>query len=209
MKHLFLKNWMKTALLIGACCGMTACDNDDDKHPTPTDITAVCGAYEGTMAVVEASPTTDENDEKPAGTPIAADVTDKAIVLNDFPVRDLIVKILGTEQGSDQIVEAIGRIDYEIPYTALMSEDKASVVMTLDPAPLTLTLPLTDGGQAREDEETAESEIAVTIQATTAAAYTLATEQLGFYLSVTGIQVGDTDLPEFSPFSLHFDLAKK
>lgn len=206
MKRTFLKNWMVAALLAGACCGMVACDDDDNKGgstppPTDPDITAVCGEYAGTVAVVEVSPSGDDGSEEPAGTAVDATVTSQAIEFADFPVRDLIVKILGTEEGVDEILAAIGTVSYEVPYTAQTNEERTAVEMTLTPEPLKLTL--SDGA-----EEPTETEIEVTIEAT-AGTYTLETGKLGFGLSVAQIKVGGTDLEGFEPFSLDFDLAKK
>lgn len=206
MKRTFLKNWMAAALLAGACCGMVACDDDDDNGgttppPTEPDITVVCGEYAGTMVVVEASPKGDDGAEEPAGTAVDAKVTGEAIEFTDFPVRDLIVKVLGTEEGVDEILAAIGQVDYNVPYTAQMSEDKASVAMTLKPEVLNLTLP----GSGEEEPGT---EIEVTVEAT-AATYTLESKRLGFGLSVAGVKVADVDLPDFESFALDFDLAKK
>ena len=143
MKTFFGKSWM-AALLAGACCVMVACDDDDNgggqtPPPTEPDITAVCGDYAGTMSVVEAAPAADG--EEPAGTAIEAAVSEAEISFTDFPIRDLVVKVLGTEEGVDEIVAAIGQVDYRVPYTAVMSEDKAMVAMTLAPEALKLTLP--------------------------------------------------------------------
>lgn len=206
MKRTFLKNWMAAALLVGACCGMVACDDDDDKGgttppPSDPDITVVCGEYAGTMSVVEAAPLGEDGDEGAAGTAIEAKVTGEAIEFTDFPVRDLIVKVLGTEEGVDEILAAIGQVDYNVPYTAQMSEDKASVAMTLKPEVLKLTLP----GSGEEDPGT---EIEVTVEAT-AGTYTLESKTLGFGLSVAGVKVAGADLPDFESFTLDFDLAKK
>lgn len=206
MKRTFLKNWMVAALLAGACCGMAACDDDDDKGgttppPTDPDITAVCGEYAGTMTVVEVAPAGDGGAEEPAGTSVDATVTSQAIEFADFPVRDLIVKILGTEEGIDGILAAIGTVSYEVPYMAQMNGEETVVEMTLTPEPLKLTL-------SDDAEEPTETEIEVTIEAT-AGSYTLETGKLGFGLSVAQIKVGGTDLDGFESFSLDFDLAKK
>ena len=206
MKRTFLKNWMMAALLAGACCGMVACDDDDDQGgttppPTDPDITVVCGEYAGTMVVVEASPKGDDGAEEPTGTAVEAKVTGEEIEFTDFPVRDLIIKVLGTEEGVDEILAAIGPVDYNVPYTAQMSEDKSAVEMTLAPEPLLLTLP-------GSDEETPGTEIEVTI-ASTAGTYMLESKALGFGLSVTNVKVAGEDLDQFESFALDFDLAKK
>ena len=207
MRRVFLKNWMVAALFAAVSCGMVACDDDDDNGgttppPTEPDITAVCGEYTGTMAIVDVvAPVSDDGTDEPAGTSVDATVTNEAIEFADFPVRDLIVKILGTEEGVDEIIAAIGQIDYNVPYTAQISEDKASVAMTLKPEVLKLTLP----GSGEEDPGT---DIEVTIEATDGT-YTLESKALEFGLAVAGVKVAGVDLPDFESFSLDFDLAKK
>lgn len=205
MKRIFLRDWMVAALFAVASCGMVACDDDDNggttPPPTEPDITVVCGEYAGTMVVVEAAPQGEDGTEEPAGTAVEAKVTGEAIAFTDFPVRDLVVKILGTEEGVDDILAAIGQVDYNVPYTAQMSEDKSSVAMTLNPEALKLTLP-------GSEEEDPGIEIEVTVEAT-AGTYTLESKMLGFGLSVAGVKVADADLPDFKAFTLDFDLAKK
>ena len=165
MKRYFLNKWMVATLLAGACCIMAACDDDNDNGgimppPTDPDIEAVCGTYRGTMTVVETAPVTDEGADEPSGTALDARVTNTAIAFMDFPIRDLVIKVLGTDEGIDAIIEAIGTVEYAIPYTASMNEDKTSVVLSLDPAILVLNLPA-----GNDAEESAGTEIEVAISA--------------------------------------------
>ena len=147
MRRVFLKNWMVAALFAAISCGMVACDDDGDNGgttppPTEPDITAVCGEYTGTMAIVDVvAPVSDDGTDEPAGTSVDATVTNEAIEFADFPVRDLIIKVLGTEEGVDEILAAIGPVDYNVPYTAQMSEDKSAVEMTLASLQKALTAP--------------------------------------------------------------------
>ena len=67
------------------------------------------------MNVLEAAPTADSEEETPSGTEITAKVTADAIQFTDFPVRDLIIKVIGSEEGVDQIMESLGKVDYSIP----------------------------------------------------------------------------------------------
>lgn len=79
---------------------MVACDKNDnwgnDWGTDPADETAVIGEYAGTMNVLEAAPTADSEEETPSGTEITAKVTADAIQFTDFPVRDLIIKVIGS-----------------------------------------------------------------------------------------------------------------
>ena len=214
MKRTFLKNWMVVALFAGACCGMVACDDDDNggqtPPPTDLDITAVIGEYAGTMSVVEAvAPVANAEGEEPAGTALDAKVTGDAIEFTDFPIRDLVVKVLGDETLADQIVEKVGKVDYSVPYTAVMGEDKTSVRLTLVPEPLKLTLAdNSEGGETTTFEEPSSVEIEVTITAEAEGVYTVESKKFKFKLSATGVKIGAVELPGFEPFSLEFDLTK-
>lgn len=205
MKTLFLKNWLAYGLMAVAAFGFTACsDGDGDgttPPPTDPDETVVVGAYTGTMAVVEAAPTADEGTEEPgepAGTAVEAAVSADAIEFADFPIRDLVARIVG-EESADAIVEAVGQIDYSVAYTAAMSEDKATVAMTLSPEALDISMPV---------EGADPLQIAVTISAGADATYTVESGKLGFTLSVEGVSLGGEAMEGFEPFSLGFDLAK-
>lgn len=201
MKGTFLKNWLMAALLAGACCGAAACDDDKDGEIPDTGIESVQGKYSGTMSVVEVVPFSGEDTEEPGGATLDAVVTETVIELADIPIRDLIVRILGTEEGVDDLVEAIGPVDYVIPYVAQMSEDASSVELTLDPSVLKLLLPAGETGDSVEIE--------VTIEAETSGSYVPETEKLGFGLSVTGVELAGAGLEDFAPFSLDFDFDKQ
>ena len=202
MKTPILKNWLASGLMAVAVFGFTACseDNDGGTTPPPTDpdVTVVEGTYSGTMAVAEAAGTADEGTEEPTGTAVDAAVSAEAIEFTDFPIRDLVAKIVG-EESADAIVEAVGQVDYSVAYTAAMSEDKATVAMTLAPETLTISMPV-EGAEPLE--------IAVAISAAADATYTVESSKLGFTLSVDGVTLGGEALEGFEAFSLDFDLAK-
>lgn len=211
MKSLFLKSWMAAALLAGGAFGLVACDDDDNGStppPTGPDLTAVVGSYSGTMTVANVAPSAGDGEEQPAGTAVDATVTAEQIRFEDFPIRDLVVKIVGDEELADTIVETVGKIDYAVPYTAQANAEQNAIRLTLAPEPLKLTFPTDGGGQASVLEEPAGIAIEVTISAEGEGEYLLETERLGFALSVAGVTLGGEALEGFEPFSLHFDLGK-
>lgn len=201
MKTVFLKNWLAFGLMALAAFGFAACSDDDGTTPPPpgADETVVEGSYAGTMSVVEAAaPAEGEDADEPAGTAVEAAVSAEAVGFTDFPIRDLVVRIVG-EDSADAIVEAVGKVDYSIPYTAEMSEDKSAVAMTLSPETLVISMPI-EGAEPLE--------IAVAISAAADATYTVESSKLGFALSVDGVTLGGEALEGFEAFSLDFDLAK-
>lgn len=212
---MILGYWMAAALLLGACCGLVACDKDND-GPAEPDVTAVQGNFKGEMTIVEAVPTEDAG-TTPAATEVTATVSADKILFEDFPVRDLIVKVVGDESMADQIVAQIGQVDYAVPYTAVMSDDKATVKMTLKPE--ALKLKLTDGsgnegegGATETDDEGSEGEtgveIEVTITAEAEGTYTLESEGLAFHLAATAVKMAGQEVP-FEGLSLAFELSKQ
>lgn len=206
-----MKNWMAALLLTGACCGLVACNDDEGNTPPPApDATAVIGAYNGTMDVYNIAPNEGEGEgEAPTGTPIDATVTGDLIQFNDFPIRDLIIQVLGDATLADQIVEKIGKVEYSIAYTALMNEDQTGVALTLAPEPLKLTLPNDSGsGEPESFEEPTSIEIEVEIITQIDGAYGIESKTLEFGISAASVKLSGEALPGFEPFSLDFNLAK-
>lgn len=209
MKQMNVKNWMAALLLTGVCCGFVACNDDDGENtppPAEPNVTAVIGEYAGTMQIIEPTPTA-ESGEEPTGTPLTASVTGDQILFENFPIRDLIVKIIKDEALADQIVAKIGQVDYAVPYAALMSEDKTTVRMTLTPDALKITL---GGSEEPAPEPQAEEaiEIEVTISTAAEGVYTIESEKLSFTLSAEAVKYGGTELPGFEAFTLGFNLTK-
>lgn len=205
MKRVILKNWMAAVLLAGACSGLVACDDDNDGAPEEPSVAAVQGKYSGTMAIGQAvAPTAAET---PAATALNAVVTADKIQFEDFPIRDLVIQVIGDETLADQIVSQVGKVTYEVPYTAQMSEDKATVKLTLTPGNLKLTL--SENGNEATLAETEPTQIEVTITTEKEGTYTFASKKLGFNLSATSVKLGGEELPGFKALSLNFGLTKK
>lgn len=214
MKFNTLSNIVKTLAVAGVCFSFMACEKNDNNNGGNTggngdiDETAVVGEYTGTMNILNVAPSEGESTETPSGTELSANVTADAIEFEDFPIRDLAVKVLGTEEGVDAIVEAIGKVSYSIPYEASLSEDKASVNLTLSPKNLTLSYtPETPTGKA--EGESIDIEVEITTAGEASDVYDVESENLSFEISVASVKIGGTPVEDFTAFSLHFDMTKK
>ena len=209
MKKMVLRNWLATFLFAAVSCGFAACDDDKGGTPAPDNIQAVIGAYSGTMNVLEAQPL-ENGEDTTAGTALEASVSESKIEFNDFPIRDLVVKIVG-EELADTIVATVGPIDYEVSYSAVMSEDNSSVRMTLSPQPLKITIEGNSTESVAEDGDQGSTsvEIEVGISALLEGLYGIESKKLGFNLSVDSVKLNGVDLPEFTAFTLGFDFTKK
>lgn len=197
MKTVFLKKWLVPGLMAAAFFGLAACNDDEGGTlpPPDPDASVVEGTYTGTMTVADDTSAGDGT-ETPAGTAVTAEVTAEVVGFAGFPIRDLVVQIAG-EDSADAIVEAVGEVDYAIPYSAVMSEDGSTVVMDLVPGTLDISMPV-DGSDPVQVE--------VTVTADTEGIYTVESGTLEFGLTVTGIVVGGQALDGFESLALEFDL---
>ena len=208
---------IKTLAVAGVCFSLIACEKNGDNHnnggngDTSDDETAVIGEYTGTMDILEVTASEDENtgEETPSGTEISASVTADAIEFADFPVRDLIVKILGSDETADAIIEAIGPISYSIPYEASLSEDETAVNLTLAPENMTIKLPVASTMSESEEDGSMAIEVEITADSASESVYDIQSENLSFIISVASIKIGDTPMDGFAAFSLDFDMTKK
>ena len=204
MKTVFLKKWLLPGLAAAAFFGLAACSDDDGGTPPPPDpdTAVVVGTYTGTMTVVDnasgggATDTPTDAATDTAGTTVTAEVTEDVVGFAGFPIRDLVVQIAG-EDGADAIVEAVGEVDYAIPYAAVMSEDGSTVALALAPETLNISV-------AVEGSEPVE--VDVTVSADTEGIYTVERGALNFSLTVEGIAVGGQALEGMESFTLEFDL---
>ena len=136
----------------------------------------------------------------------------------DDVLREVKGAVMFTDEMADQIVEKLGQVDYAVPYTALMSEDKATIKLTLSPETLKLTLPGDSGNDGEEggatttsegsEEGENDTEIEVTITSDAEGTYTLESKSLVFGLAATAVKLNGQEMP-FEGLSLSFELTKK
>ena len=205
MKISVLKNWAAAALFVAAGSVFVSCDKDNGNDngtdgPTDVDATAVIGDYTGTMSILEPTPTAEESEDGgQTGTEIkAAKVTATDIEFTDFPIRDLVAAIVG-ENNADGIVNLVGQVDYKIPYTATVNEDKAGISLELAPEVLKIT--------AGEGENALNVE--VTITAEKSSEYTVESKNLMLYIAAESVTLNDEPFKTFTGMSLEFSLTKK
>lgn len=197
MKTVFLKKWLVPGLMAAAFFGLAACSDDNGGTPPPPDpdTAVVEGIYTGTMTVAD-NASSGDGAAAPAGTAVTAEVTAEVVGFAGFPIRDLVVQIAG-EDAADAIVDAVGEVDYAIPYTAVMSEDGSTVAMALAPETLNISMPV---------EGSEPVEVEVTVSAETEGIYTVGSGTLTFSLTIEGIVVGGEALDGVETFTLEFDL---
>ena len=209
MKISVLKNWAAAALFVAAGSVFVSCDKDNGTDgSTDVDATAVIGDYTGTMSILEPTPTAEEGEDggedgsQTEPTTVEAKVTATDVEFNNFPIRDLVAAIVG-DTAADAIVAGVGEINYSIPYTAAVNEDKTAVSLELEPEVLELSYTLGEGEQA------IKFNVKVTITAEKASEYTVESGNLMLYISAESVTLNDEPFKTFTGMSLEFSLTKK
>ena len=197
------------AMALSMVTSFTACSSDDDSDIPVYSLKDVDGNYSGTM-LTESTPVSPqanaEEGEEPAGAEVTAEVKDNQIMIKKLPVDDLIKSIVG-EENAGVIIENIGDINYNIPYTPTFDENKANILLQLKPEPLEIKLTIPT--QVQEEGQDPEMLIKVTIEAEKNGVYVYEGKKLAFVIKATGVKIGEADFPDFPVTTFTFDMVKK
>lgn len=208
MKQLFKLGKLYVPALVLVCSmGLTSCSDDDDNTPA-VDVTTdeMFGNYEGKMFILTASPTEgEEGEEIPSGTDVLAEVNNDTIYFESFPIRDVVVSIVGEEM-ADKIVEAVGDIEYKVGYKAKLNEAQDSICFQLDPKPLKLAVSIPSEG------EPLTLNIEVKVSPTLNGNYEVssANQKFAFGAEEVAFVNGDerTPIEDFKPITFDFEMKK-
>lgn len=196
-------------LVLGSSFAFTACSDDDDKLPEGVTTETMWGSYSGKMIALGIAPTADENEgeEVPAGTDITAKVMNDTIYFKQFPIKDIVLSVVGDEAVADKIVEAVGDVDYKIGYKPMLTQDQDSIRFVMDPKPLQLAIVVP---ASQEGEEAQSLQIEVKVEAGEGAGYAMESGNMKFYFGTTEVLIGEGDaqqaLPGFLPTTFHCDM---
>ena len=180
-------------LMLGCALGFTACSDDDENTPQAPDTTvttdAVYGEYTGTMTTYTFT-TQAEGEEAPVGTEVEATVADDTICVNSFPIRDIVLSVVGDEALADQIVEAVGDVDYKIGYKPALAAEQDSISLALNPEPLKLSVVL----PSDSEEEAAPLAIEVKVETDADGSYAVENGKLIFRIAATEVLIGEGEV---------------
>lgn len=198
------------AMALSIVTSFAACNSDDDSDIPVYSLKDVDGNYSGTM-LTESDPVSPQANakegEEPAGAEVTAEVKDNQITIKKLPVDDLIKSIVD-EENAGAIIENLGDINYNIPYTPTFDESKSNISLQLKPEPLEIKY--TAPTQVQEEgQEPAEILITVTIEAEKKGVYAYDGKKLAFIIKATGVKVGETDLNDFPITTFTFSMVKK
>lgn len=202
------------AVALSLVTTFTACSSDDDGDNIPVySLKDVEGTYSGKM-FTESAPVVNPHDDteegdKPVGTEVSIEVKDNQIVINKLPVDDFIKTIITNPDQAATIIQAIGDINYKIPYTPAFDENKSNILLELKPEPLEIKFTLPTPEPQATEEETNEVIIKVTIEADQKGNFAYDGKLLKFAIKATKVEIGDTSFDEFPVTTFSFDITKK
>ena len=196
---------------LGLIATFIACMSDNDSDIPVYSLKDVEGNYSGNMLTETAPSVNPQNysfkEEQPQGATVTAEVKDNQIMIKKLPVDDLIKSIVG-EENAGAIIENLGDINYNIPYTPTFDEGKSNILLQLKPEPLEIKY--TEPIQVQEEgQEPAENLITVTIEAEKNGVYAYDGKKLAFVIKATGVKVGDVNFPNFPVTTFTFSMVKK
>lgn len=200
-------------LILGCSFSFVACNNDDENIPAPPDkvtTQVMFGDYTGKMKPFNVAPNEreDEGNEAPAGVDISVKVNNDTVYFESFPIKNIVLSIVGDEETANKIVEAVGDVNYKIGYKPVLTEAKDSIKFVLDPKPLKLSLSM----PATNEEEAQPLLIEVKVSPEEEANYELETTNLKFRFNAEEVLLGEgeeqTTLPDFQPTTFYFDMKK-
>ena len=207
MKKLFRPATVFVSLLMMGCSlGFTSCSDDDDAQQNTIEVTTktMYGDYTGKMTTTTAA-TTDDN--APQGADVKANVANDTVCIKKFPIKDIVMSIVNDEESANDIVAAVGDIDYKIGYKPALTSAKDSIMMVMEPEPLTLHIPLP---AATEGEEAQSLTVVVKVEASENAAYCVENGKLKFGIKAMQVMLGEdeeqVELPGFNPSMFSFEL---
>lgn len=169
-----------------------ACSDDNEPENKPENVKIAAGSYTGVMGyTIEGTDEVKGSDVDWTVTEVSA--TSGSVDFANFPVRDLIVAILG-EDGADAIIEAIGPVAYSVKYNSVVNSDKSEIALNFAPEALVLKV--------------GEMEVKVTILTPEAGNYNVAIKSMDFQLKATEVTLAGTTMENFKPITLRFSTKK-
>lgn len=206
MKKTFRPATLFVSLMImGSTLGLTSCSDDDDVVDNPIEVTTktMYGDYEGKMTTMAS---TLSKSEELVGVNVKANVDNDTVCIKNFPIKDVVMSIVGDEAVADDIVALVGDIDYKIGYKPALSSAKDFILMVMEPEPLKINLKM----PTQEGEEAQTMAIEVKVTASDNAEYGVEESKLKFDITATEVMLGEGEeqvaLPGFNPTTFSFEL---
>lgn len=199
-------------LVLGCALCLTACSDDDDESQGQDTVTTdvMLGSYTGKMIAYGSGSSVeaygDDADGSAEGVDITAYVDKDTVCIESFPIKDIVLSIVGDETLADEIVASAGEVKYNIGYVPTLSTAKDSISMELAPEPLRLALTMPSG----EDGKDSTLVVEVKVECGQDGKYSVDSGNMKFDISATEVLLGEGDSQEplsgFEPMDMRFDM---
>lgn len=182
-------------ILLAVPFALASCSNDDDT-PKPNPVTIsfddLNGEYTGKTSVSQGT----VNGE----TAVTFSAKKNLISYSEFPMKEIIYSVISDPAKANQALTAIGKVKYDLDYTAVLYQYKKEIELNLLPKELTVQVPV-DG---------VNKKVVITFTASKKGLFTKQnTQNMNFELLASKITVEGTAVNPFNPIKYNFQMLKK
>lgn len=182
-------------LVLFSLAGLVSCSTDDNSmvYPDkPVEVKDVEGSYKAQVITVQGRIMNEAN--------TAFVVKDSVMSFESLPVREIVSAIVKDKKELDKTIHELGKVKYEVEFTAKLNETKTIVELTLTPKPLELNVPV-DG---------VDKKVIATFTAEKKGIYkSNRVDFLRFEFNANRLSIDGTDLSTFETVKYSFPLAVK
>lgn len=194
-KFIHVKFISMFVILLAVPFVMASCSNDDETpKPDPVIISFddLNGDYTGKASISQGT----VNGE----TAVAFSAKKNLISYSEFPMKEIVYAVIPDPAKANQALTAIGKIKYDLDYTAVLYQYKKEIELNLLPKELTVQVPV-DG---------VSKKVVITFTASKKGLFAKQnTQNMNFELLAGKITVEGTAVNPFNPIKYNFQMLKK
>lgn len=188
-------NTIKMLMALVVIVGLTfvSCKKDNNTKPVvPVKLEDVNGNFSGKLVVTQGKAKSEST--------IALSSKTNTISIADLPVSQIVLSVVKDAAKAQEIVKTLGKVKYDVNYTAKVNGSKTAVDLTFAPKAIELQFPV----------DNANKKVVVNVVAKQAGTYTGKTKALKFGLTVDKVTVDGIAVAPFEAIFYDFQsLVKK
>ncbi len=188
-------NAVKVLVVLVSVVGLTfvSCKKDDKTKPViPVKVEDVNGNYSGKLMVTQGTAKMEST--------IALSSKTNTISIADLPVSQIVLSVVKDTQVAQEIVKKLGKVKYDLSYTAKVNTAKTGVDLTFAPKPIELQFAVNN----------VNKKVVANVVAGQVGVYTGRTKTLKFGITIDKVTVDGTAITPLAPIAYDFQsLVKK
>ncbi|AQX84908.1 DUF4840 domain-containing protein [Elizabethkingia bruuniana] len=195
-KFINLKAFLQLVILLSIPFILSNCRSDNDKRPNPVPgdpkVEDVNGSYAGKLGISQGTTKSEIN--------VSFTAQKNVVSFTEFPMKEIISSIISDPTKANQALASIGKVKYEVSYTAVLSKSKKEVELTFSPKDLTFQVPI-DGVNKKVTVTFAQIKQGIFAKTNT--------QNLNLELGAPKITVESTAVTPFNQIIYNFAMLKK